>query len=55
MYKILIGLFLSVLCLQAKCQIQFDEGSFTEVLTKAKQEKRWCLWIATRVGAALVK
>ena len=40
MYKILIGLFLSVLCLQAKCQIQFDEGSFTEVLTKAKQEKK---------------
>ena len=40
MYKILIGLFLSVLCLQAKCQIQFDEGSFTEVLAKAKQEKR---------------
>ena len=27
MYKILIGLFLSVLCLQAKCQMQFDEGS----------------------------
>lgn len=40
MYKILIGLFLSVLCLQAKCQIQFDEGSFTEVLAKAKREKR---------------
>lgn len=40
MYKILIGLFLSVLCLQAKCQIQFDEGSFTEVLVKAKQEKK---------------
>ena len=40
MYKILIGLFLSVLCLQAKCQIQFDEGSFTKVLAKAKQEKK---------------
>ena len=40
MYKILIGLFLSVLCLQAKCQMQFDEGSFSEVLAKAKQEKR---------------
>ena len=36
MYKILIGLFLSVLCLQAKCQIQFDEGSFTKVLAKVK-------------------
>ena len=51
MYKILIGLFLSVLCLQAKCQMKFDEGSFSEVLAKAK----WCLWIATRVGAVLVK
>ena len=40
MYKILIGLFLSVLCLQAKCQIQFDEGSFTKVLAKVKQEKK---------------
>ena len=40
MYKILIGLFLSVSCLQAKCQIQFDEGSFTKVLAKAKQEKK---------------
>jgi len=55
MYKILIGLFLSVLCLQAKCQMQFDEGSFSEVLAKANRKKGWCLWIATRVGAVLVK
>ena len=40
MYKILIGIFLFVLCLRAECQIRFEEESFTSVLEKAKQEKR---------------
>ena len=41
MYKILIGLFLSVLCLQAKCQMQFDEEVSRRFWQKQNRKKGW--------------